>query len=287
MSIKIVTGKTAEERRAEAERLHKRIGTQLAELTSGPGWAQFLRMATGFHHYSLSNLLLIQAQRPGATRVAGYRQWRQRGRQVKKGEKGIRIFGHSTKRVAPNEDDPDAEERRVALYPVVTVFDIDQTEPMAGVAEVADIAPRLRGQDQLGIFDATAAWLGEQGWTVRRQHLNGQDGMSIFDGTRRVLIHDQLEPAHEALTVLHETAHVLLHSGITDYRQHQGIYETEAESVAYIVAGVLGMDTAVNSIGYIAGWSLGDLDTVRATAEHVLAAVRTILDGITEEGRDG
>lgn len=287
MGTKVRTGKTVEERRAEAERLHEQIGTQLQELTDGEGWAQFLRMATRFHHYSLSNLLLIQVQRPGATRVAGYRQWQQHGRQVKKGEQGIRIFGYSTKRVTPDEDGPEAEERRVALYPVLNVFDIAQTEPMDGVPEAADIAPRLRGGDDAGIFDATTAWLGEQGWTVNREHLNGADGMSIFDGSHRVLIHDRLEPAHEAVTVLHESAHVLLHAQVTDYRQHQGIYETEAESVAYIVAGVLGLDTAANSIGYIAGWTLGDLDTVKATAEHVLATVRTILDGITEDEGEG
>lgn len=63
-------------------------------------------------------------------------------------------------------------------------------------------------------------------------------------GSHPVQIHHGLEPAHEALTILHEPAHILLHSGTSDYHQHRGIYETEAESIAYIVAGVLGLDTS-------------------------------------------
>ncbi len=49
-----------------------------------------------------------------------------------------------------------------------------------------------------------------------------------------------------------------------------------------IVAGVLGLDTSANSVGYIATWTHGDTDIVKATAVRVLTTVRTVLDGITE-----
>lgn len=283
MGRKIASGKTAEEHRAEAERLHAGIAEQVEELTRSEGWAAFLKMAAGFHQFSLGNLLLILRQRPDATRVAGYRQWQTRGRQVNKGEQGIRIFGYATKRIETADDAAEGEERRAAYFPILTVFDIAQTEPMEGTADVPDFAPRLIGGDDAGIFDATTSWLAGLGWTVERQHLAGPDGLSVFDGTRRVLIHDELEPAHEALTVLHEAAHVLLHAEVTDYRQHRGIYETEAESVAYVVAGVLGLDSSANSVGYVATWTQGDVELVKATAEHVLSCVRTILDGLTED----
>ena len=45
-----------------------------------------------FHTYSFNNVALIVAQRPEATRVAGYRAWQALGRQVRKGEKGMVIF---------------------------------------------------------------------------------------------------------------------------------------------------------------------------------------------------
>ena len=46
--------------------------------------------------YSLSNQLLIFAQRPDATRVMGYQAWRHAGYQVRKGEKGIMIYAPMT-----------------------------------------------------------------------------------------------------------------------------------------------------------------------------------------------
>lgn len=280
---KIKTRKTAEQRRAEADQLHDSIGTQLEQLTSTEGWAAFLRLATGFHRYSLSNLLLIQSQRPNATQVAGFRQWQARGRQVRKGERAIKIFGYSTKRIEPDENSEEDEGATRTYYPVLSVFDISQTDPIDGAEQVPDLAPRLTGEDPTGIYDATAAWLTEQGWTVSREALHGEDGSTSIDGSQKVRIHDDLSPAHAAVTILHETGHALLHSTITDYHQHRGIYETEAEAIAYVTAGVLGLDTSANSIGYIASWTRGDTDTVKNTATRVLTTVRTILDGITDD----
>jgi hypothetical protein len=45
-----------------------------------------------FHNYSLGNVMAIAMQRPDAVRVAGFHTWRELGRYVKKGEKGIQIL---------------------------------------------------------------------------------------------------------------------------------------------------------------------------------------------------
>jgi hypothetical protein len=46
-----------------------------------------------------------------------------------------------------------------------------------------------------------------------------------------------------------------------EYHQHCGAKETEAESVAYVVAGSLGLDTTPTSIHNIRSWTHGDADT--------------------------
>ena len=281
---KIKSRKTAEERRAEADTLHESIGIQLEALTSTEGWARFLKFATGFHNYSLSNLLLILSQRPDASRVAGFRQWQARGRQVRTGERSIRIFGYATKPTNTGQDVTGAEEgegdRRV-YFPTLSVFDVSQTDPIDG-QEVPELAPRLIGGDDAGIYDAAAEWLTGQGWSIARASTGEANGYTQHS-SRTITIHEQLQPAQAAATMLHEAAHALMHADAADYHQHRGIYETEAESVAYIVAGVLGLDTSSKSIGYIAGWTSGDVETVKATAARVLATARTILDGITED----
>ena len=162
-NTKIKTRKTADERRAEADTLHESIGSQLEELTSTEGWARFLAFATGFHSYSLSNVLLILSQRPDASWVAGFRQWQERGRQVCKGERSIKIFGYATKRT----EDENGEEERRAYFPILSVFDVSQTDSIDG-EETPELAPRLTGGDDAGIYDAAAEWLTGQGWTIDR-----------------------------------------------------------------------------------------------------------------------
>jgi hypothetical protein len=53
---------------------------------------QYLDTLARFHRYSWKNCLLIVMQKPEATRVAGFTAWKEFGRSVKPGEKGIRIF---------------------------------------------------------------------------------------------------------------------------------------------------------------------------------------------------
>lgn len=72
-----------------------------------------------------------------------------------------------------------------------------------------------------------------------------------------------------------------------EYATHRGLMETEAESVAYVVAGMVGFDTSAYSIGYIAGWSSCDLAVIKSTAARVLATahrIAAILD--TDEDED-
>jgi len=71
--------------------LHEQISDGVAALVESSPTAM-LDTAAKFHSYSLGNLLLIGAQAPQATRVAGFRTWRSLGWQVGKGERGIAIL---------------------------------------------------------------------------------------------------------------------------------------------------------------------------------------------------
>lgn len=211
---KVKTRKSADERRAEADQLHESIGSQLEELTSTEGWARFLAFATGFHSYSLSNVLLILSQRPDASRVAGFRQWQERGRQVRKGERSIKIFGYATKRT----EDENGEEERRAYFPILSVFDVSQTDSIDG-EEIPELAPRLIGGDDAGIYDAAAEWLTGQGWSIDRASTGEANGFTQ-QAKRTITIHDELQPAQAAATMLHEAAHALMHAAADDYHQH-------------------------------------------------------------------
>lgn len=292
MAHKIKTRKTAEQRRAEADALHESIGQQVDQLRESDAWQQFLHFAQAFHSYSLNNVLLILAQMPTATRVAGFRKWQELHRQVRTGSKSIKIFGFRERKAKPEEEDADTTldrldtgERVVRYFPILSVFDVSQTDPIEEWQD-PNLTQRLHGADDSGIYAATVDYLASLGWTVTRESIPGEaNGYTVTDGTRRVVVDEQLGDAHAAKTLLHEAAHVLLHSDQehADYVAHRGQYECEAESVAYIVAGIVGLDTSAYSIGYVAAWIGDDTDTIRQTAVNVLRAAHTIADAITAE----
>lgn len=288
MTRKIASAKTAEQRSAEMESLQESITEQVEELRHSDQWARFLQFAAAFHHYSLNNVLLILAQRPSATQVAGYRTWQSVGRQVRKGECGIRILGGRQVRIRVEDEKTGEETEKKAgmrFFPV-SVFDKSQTDPIDPEADdPSTLAHQLTGDDPAGIAEAVTDWLTGQGWTVERAPIPGEtNGYTTTDGSRRVVIDADLFPAHAAKTALHEAAHVILHAeeDAAEYVAHRGIKETEAESVAYVVAGTLGLDTAAYSIGYVAGWSGCEPETIKATAANVLRAAHALADALTE-----
>lgn len=289
MARKIKTTKTAEQRRAEADELHATIAAEVEALRDSDAWQRFLAFAQAFHAYSLNNVLLILSQRPTATRVAGFRKWQELGRQVRKGERSIKIFGYAERRATDDEMTEHTKrnakgEPVIPYFPMLSVFDIAQTDATEDWIE-PDIARRLNGADEVGIYAAAADYLTAEGWTVERDHIPGEtNGYTTMDGSRRVVIDAELSDAQAAKTILHEAAHALLHEDDErgEYVAHRGLKECEAESVAYIVAGILGLDTSAYSVGYVAGWVDGDAEVIRSTAANVLRAAHKIADAITE-----
>lgn len=293
MTRKITSTLTAEQKRERARELQASIAEKVDALRDSDQWQAFLDLARGFHAYSLNNLMLIWSQYPDATQVAGFRQWQARGRQVRKGEKAIRIFGYATKKITEDDDAQDGEQvetdatgqRRRVYYPILSVFDVSQTDPTDPEQPSAALTQTLTGGDPLGILAAVSDYLTADGWAVEREHLTGgRRGYTDFL-TRRVVIAADVEPAQAAKTALHEAAHVILHTDLQpgEYHQQRGTYETEAESVAYVVTGILGLDTSAYTIGYVAGWSDADVDLIRSTAANVLRAAHQIAAAITTD----
>ncbi|UDH01628.1 ArdC-like ssDNA-binding domain-containing protein [Rhodococcus opacus] len=270
----------AEARRQLATQLHETITAKVDALTGTEQWAAYLAAASAFHSYSFNNVLLIMAQLPHASQVAGFRKWQEQGRQVRKGEIAIRIFGYSTRTVT--ETDPDTGEeskRKVPTYPVLSVFDISQTDPIEGHPQPEPIAHRLEGEDTAAILDRVRDIMTGQGWTVTREPIPGPtNGFTTLDGSRRIVVDAALSPAQAAKTMIHEAAHALMHvaDDVNPAELHRGRAEVEAESVAYVLAGLLGLDTSEYSIGYIAKWADGDTAAVAETAHTVLATVHTL-----------
>ena len=86
------------------------IENGIKELFESDKYQQYLSTMSRFHRYSVNNTMLIYMQHPDATHVAGFNKWRdQFGRNVLKGEKGIRIIAPTPykKKVEEIKTDPE------------------------------------------------------------------------------------------------------------------------------------------------------------------------------------
>lgn len=278
--------RNSEQRREQAQALHDQLAEQVSRLSQSENWIAWLRFTACFRSYSLNNSWLIFAQRPDATRVLGYRQWEKLGRHVRRGEKSIKIFGYSTKK-STEVDEESGEEitRSRAFYPVLSVFDISQTDAEEGAAEPVEVTRHLVGEDEGAIFDRTAAFMRSRGWDVALEDI-AREGLNGYTDpeSRQIRVDEKMSPAQRAKTMIHEAAHAILHvDDIEGDTSHRGIRETEAESTAYVVAALLGLDTSDYSIGYVAGWAGADVDLIRSTAANVLRAVNILAGALVDD----
>lgn len=222
-----------------------------------------------FHRYSLGNALLIWSQRPTATHVAGFHTWRQLGRQVRKGEKGIRILAPIVRRLAA-DDRVDEEDKVVAFRPAY-VFDASQTDgkslPTLAVAQ-GDPSDH---QQHLHRF------LESHGIAIEFSSLPGSvQGMSTGG---RIVIRKDLPPAERFSTTVHEAAHELMHRDGEERNLPKQVRELEAEATAYAVSTAIGLECGTASSDYILLYNgdkaalLASLERIRSVAAEIIKAV--------------
>lgn len=236
---------------------------------------QYLAMLGRFHHYSFGNVLLILSQKPDATRVAGFGTWKQMGRHVRKGEKGIVIIAPMS--IRPKDDQREAARDGERAKPVlrfrgVYVFDVSQTDGQ----ELPELS-RVSGDPEhhlAAIKEAVRA----RGIELSYGDLPpGADGVSRGG---RISIRSGLDPANEFSVTVHEFAHELLHRG--DQRPgSKTVRETEAEATAFVVCQAIGLETGTAARDYIQLYDgksetlAASLDRIQHAAAEIIAAIRS------------
>lgn len=274
---------------------HRLLADAVGRLASSADWRMVLDVARRLPRYSPANCLLLAAQ--GAQgMVMGYHAWRQipsvdGGKcQVRRGARGLSILAPAT--AAVRERDLDGREhdvRRLVAFRRTTVFD-EQT--LVAPPDLPDVGPQLlQGQAPERIWDAVAAELVADGFTVVTDgpaavRLAPANGLIDF-AARTVTVRPGLSPAQRAKTLIHELAHARLHdpNEQVDRPASRAAAEVEAESVAYLVLGEYGLDTADYTLPYLASWSGGGTGVVLATARRTVEAARAIIDSL--EGQLG
>jgi antirestriction protein ArdC len=264
----------AERRQADRDRL--REATEA--LLSSEGWRRWVRARSTFHVYSLSNTMLLSHQCHARgiepTHVAGFRAWIGLGRCVRKGETALRIFAPMT---VKERDGHGAETgERMVLFKTAFVFDVSQTEPLAGVEPVALEPPRVPvdGDSHAHLLVPLEQLAEEIGFPVSYAQLEPGTG-GLCDYKHRRIVIEERQPANRKVRVaIHELAHALGASSERYGREHA---EVIAETASHIVCAGTGLQTAGEAVPYIAGWGdQGALEAITAAAELIDTIARRI-----------
>lgn len=263
------------------------------DVYSSDNFRKYLSCCSKFHSYSLNNTLLILAQKPDATLVAGYNAWQRNfNRHVDKGERGLIILAPVTSKITQlmdkaDEDgnpvldengDPIKEERVInqLRFTTTTVFDISQTsgEPLPSLIH------NLTGSSDeiLAFIDSV-----KDICTIPIDYHSPSKDAVLAGGAKgyysiaedRIVLNMELEDMQIAKTLIHEYSHSILHKK-TDKDSDQR--EIEAESLAFVLCDHFGIDTSDYSFGYIASYAAQDEAKLKTILSNIQSTAHEMID---------
>lgn len=245
----------------------------------------FLRAAARFHTYSLNNQFLIFAQYPEASAVNSYRRWQSLGRQVRKGERGIRILAP---RPVKYEDEK-GEEQQFVRFTTVAVFAYEQTEPIENFPGTVWEPLRyhvLTGDQGAEHVGRLVGWLQDEARIPVITEVDVDNAEGYYDHRRKLIAYDATrDPFMQLHVLLHEAAHAL----------HFLRYQTEgepigskayreivAEASAFIAAEAIGLDTSDHADEYIGSMMHMNPDVVDQALDPIRKISGDLIAALTE-----
>ena len=270
-----------EERDARLSDAKEMLASEVAKIRTSAEWIAWLRTMRKFHHYSFNNMLLImvQAEARGfvATRCAGFGTWKELGRCVKKGEHGLKIFRPNIVKIREGEPGyvPGENRTKCVGFALTTTFDVSQTDGEPLPEPPAYTQPK--GIAPAGMWDALTRYAESLGFSVRVGNSGPADGHTDKRKAEIVISERLTNDAHRCAVLVHEIGHASLHMADDyDYRGHRGEAETEAESIAFVIADYFGLNTGTEPFHYIAGW-LPDVETLSKVGQRVISTAHKII----------
>lgn len=296
----------AERKEAATAAIEKMQAAIARDVVSGSDWMEHLRFLNSFRGYSPRNTMLLWAQweerrevrmvcraleagifgapiSPELDRLgpcAGFMAWGDRGGHVRKGEKAMSVLAPSIITPDKNDIDPATGKPRkvcVGFFLVSKTFGLAQVE---GVDLPPEPVSLLEGESPEGLWDKLVALATHLGYTVRVHAIVGPENGSCEYDQKRINVKESLAPAQRTKTLCHEIGHAMLHSPEASGPAFmpRPVQEVEAESVAFAVCDMLGLDSSDYSLGYVGGWAKGDQALIASTMERVVMTATRITE---------
>ena len=255
---------------------------------------ELLKYISQFNNYSIKNISLIRSQRNGAWGVASYKQFKEKGYQVQRGEKAIKILAPKfqdmfrykeegkikTKPVsqATKEQKQEIKEGKYKVikgkltnFIAVPVFDITQTDcPPVDYPVLYPNKPEnfnFKGtENELKRFhQAVSDYAKLQNVKVNYDVVDGTAKGFYAPSLNEIVVDKHLNEKEQTKVLLHELAHAEMHnSRIMKDKAPElkavSVLEYQAEMTAYIVSSKFELDTEDYSTHYLASWTKREVD---------------------------
>ena len=253
---------------------------------------RYLTFFSKFHDYSFFNRLLIYIQKPDAKRVASYKKWQEKNRQVKKGAKAITILAPIVSKAKSDSEEKDDADftQDVRGFRAVNVFDISDTEATSPEGEVPE-TPQWWGENTPSetadkLFKYVSEVASDMGIKVTASDAKG--GEKGFAAGDHINISSGVEGVGKLSTMIHEIAHELMHFKTKsifyqddEVRSSSALKELQAESVSYVVLKHYGLPVAHHTT-YLALWK-ANKEKIQSNLEVISRVSQFIIDRIDEE----
>lgn len=306
--------KTPEEKQKELEELTKQLEKGVNDFLESDKYKEILNNFSKFYDYSYKNSMLIMLQKPDAEAVASYTSWKNNfNRQVNAGEHGIKIIQPVTKKVEDEQKNDEKNnvkqdvsvekkdlenevtnekqtKKKIVGYKVAYTFDISQTSQIEGKPVIdLEMTHELQGNvhDYEDLKEAIKA---AAPVPIAFEEVTG-GAKGYYDTLHnQIVINDGMSESQTLKTMIHETAHSLLHSKeAQEERKENGLQpvgrdsmEVQAESISYVVSEHYGLDTSDYSFPYVASWA-GDTEKVTKNLTEIKNGSATIIEKMDQK----
>ena len=272
---------TMSTRTEKLNELEQKLQQGVAEFFTSDRYAQLLLIMSKFHSYSFNNCLLIAMQCPHASYVTGYSNWKTSfNRIVRKGEKAIRIIAPCPYK---SKDKDTGEEKEQLYFRTASVFDVSQTMQIPETEEIplglAELTGTVADYDKL-----LEAIISVSPVPVFFEDIPGEAKGYFSETEGKIVIKQGMSQAATLKTACHELTHACLHNSqaLGDEKRSRETKEIEAESTAFMLCNLLGVDSSDYTFEYVAGWEGKDnmkaltssMNLIKTTANDLFDAIQ-------------
>lgn len=293
-------------REERMSQIQEKLEAGVREIFDSEKYKDYISTMAKFPHYSINNCILIVSQCPEASHVCGYKKWQTDfNRVVNRNEHGIMIIAPMTYKadveeaVFDSENHPVLDSNGKQVTETVTrefqgfrpayVFDVSQTS--------GDPLPTLATMLSGGVEDFEKMkdiLIAISPVPISFEEITGGANGYFSPATQSIVVKEGMSELQTIKTMIHEIAHATLGHGGKDDKWDRETKEVQAESVAYWVTQMVGLDTSDYSFGYISGWSKDrevtelkeNLDLIKTTADKISADLERELSKTAEKTKD-